>query len=142
MKENDNLNYKEVRVFKLRGNSMWPFIKDGDIVIVEPTEINNIFLGQIVLAEEGGVFFCHRLFKKKGEFFQTKADTFFGLDPLLEERNLLGKVIAIKRRGKIIRIDRRLHYFMGFFILWFTFFISPFYYILRRLRKIGNNVHR
>ncbi len=115
---------------------MWPFIKDGDIVMVEPTDINSLSLGDVVLAEDNGIFFCHRLFKKNNNSFQTKADTFFGLDPILRKRNLLGKVIAVRRNKKIIRIDRKIYSIIGFFILWVTFFISPFYCVLRNIRKI------
>ena len=130
MKSNDLL------VVKVKGNSMWPFLRDGDIVVVKSMSLEEISLGEIVLAEKNSVFFCHRLFRKKEGYFQTKADTFLGLDPKLKRVNLLGKVIAKKRKGKFVRIDRKINKCLGIVILWVSLLLSPLYVILRFLRRL------
>lgn len=123
-------------VYRVKGNSMWPFLRDKDTVLVRPSRLKEISLGQIILAKKDNLFLCHRLFRKRKEFFQTKADSLFGLDCVLEEKYLLGKVVAIERKGRLIKVDKRVDLYWGFFILCFTLLISPLFPFVRKIRRI------
>lgn len=47
--------------FTVSGNSMYPFIKNGDQVILKPIESTDIKQGRIVLACANGQFLLHRI---------------------------------------------------------------------------------
>ncbi|MBB6130777.1 S24 family peptidase [Mucilaginibacter lappiensis] len=48
-------------VFTVSGNSMYPFIKNGDKVLLKSIELDDIKKGRIVLACTNGQFFLHRI---------------------------------------------------------------------------------
>lgn len=47
--------------FTVSGNSMRPFIRNGDQVILKPIELTDIKEGRIVLASKNGQFLLHRI---------------------------------------------------------------------------------
>ena len=83
------------------GNSMLPFLKNGETVEVNPAKIKDVGIGDIVLHYAHKRLFCHRVFRKGPGFFQTKADALIRPDPPASEEALLGKVIAKGRKGRM-----------------------------------------
>ncbi len=90
---------------KARGGSMIPFIWDGDLVLVSPAEDSEIVVGDVVCYETSpGRLFLHRVIKRDAERFVTKGDALDFTD-LVSPGQVLGKVVAIERRGRVRRLD-------------------------------------
>ncbi len=90
---------------KARGGSMVPFIWDGDLVLVSPAEDSEIVVGDVVCYETSpGRLFLHRVIKRDRERFVTKGDALDFTD-LVSPGQVLGKVVAIERRGRVRRFD-------------------------------------
>lgn len=90
---------------KARGGSMLPFILDGDVVLVGPAGNSEILVGDVICYEiSPGRMFLHRVIQRQGERFVTKGDALDSTD-LVSERQVLGKVVAIERRGRIRQLD-------------------------------------
>ncbi len=49
--------------FSMRGNSMYPALKSGDVGIVEKCSITDIQIGDIIVFKQNGELVAHRLVK-------------------------------------------------------------------------------
>ncbi len=84
---------------------MIPFILDGDVVLVDPAANPEILVGDVICYEISlGRLFLHRVIKRDGERFVTKGDALAVTDVVFPGQ-VLGKVVAIERRGKVRRLD-------------------------------------
>jgi len=135
----DELSKKGMLRIKVNGNSMWPFLRNGDIVIVRNVDFEKVSVGDIVLTDIGNNMLCHRVFSKRGNFIVTKADTFIGFDPMISKEGLIGKVIAKEKSGKIYNLDELLSYRIRFFIPRISIISSFCCYILRVIKKAALN---
>lgn len=92
---------------KARGGSMLPFLWDGDIALVTPAGTADVAVGDVICYETPpGRLFLHRLVERTRDRFVAKGDALTFPD-VIDRRQLLGKVIAIERRGRIKRLDTR-----------------------------------
>lgn len=92
---------------KARGGSMMPFLWDGDVVLVTPTGGAGIGVGDVVCYETSpGRLFVHRVIERKGDRFVAKGDALASVD-LIDAGQVLGKVVAIERHGRVRRLDTR-----------------------------------
>ena len=118
---------------------MYPFIRDGEVILVKPVKICEVRIGDII-------FYCtsqarmvaHRVIKtckKNGEMgLMTKGDFTPGFDPLVHSNNVLGKVVAVERKGKIIRLDKGLALLTSVFLAKISPFTLWAYPILRKAK--------
>ncbi len=125
--------------FQVAGGSMRPFMRTGDTIVVEPVEIAMINSGDIVFCKtSAGKLYVHRVIKKLDQGEQTvlvtKGDAYIHPDPLVEAKDVLGKVIAIERNGKHRNIDGSANYF------WFRLAqLGPYFYPLAAIfKKLGD----
>jgi signal peptidase I len=126
----------EIKV-KVRGVSMFPFLRRGHSLLVSGTDCGQIRVGNIILYYDEGEIYCHRVFSKKDGSITVKADANVCAEPLSPE-DLIGKVVAIERKGRTIRIDNTLGYIRGLFISrlsLFTSFLLNTYGILKNVIK-------
>jgi len=84
----------QIRV-TLRGNSMVPLLRDGDVLLV--ARGLPLRKGAIVAYEMEGNFIAHRIVAM-GSVIQTKGDAGNRLDSVAPDR-ILGLVIAVIRNG-------------------------------------------
>jgi signal peptidase I len=91
---------------KARGGSMLPFMWDGDVALVTPAGATKIRVGDIVCYELPGRLFLHRVIDRDGDGFVAKGDALRFTD-VIDRRQLLGRVVAIERSGRITRLDTR-----------------------------------
>jgi signal peptidase I len=126
----------QIRVF---GSCMWPFLKNGEYIVINPANLKDICIGEIVLTYKEGNLLCHRVVIKKSDFIQTKADTFLRLDPPISEKDLIGKVVARKLQDKTVRIDGWFCHYVGFLASRFSLAVNCFYSILFFLKKVWVN---
>ena len=92
--------------FRVISESMAPLIAAGDEIAVEQAGADRLRRGDIVLYTVGGAFHTHRLLARRrhgsATLLVTKGDTSLNPDQPWREEQLLGKVVAIKRRDRTI----------------------------------------
>ena len=98
--------------FCAHGSSMSPFIRNGDIITVEPKKASELNLGDIVFYRRtGGQYVAHRLIKKiwnNGSLvLTTKGDNMDYLDAPVSPGQVLGRIIRIEDQSKGLRIGGR-----------------------------------
>jgi len=96
------LTSKKVR-FTIEGTSMYPTLRAGDVVEIEPPSQETLKKGDLVIFQKQKRLICHRLvdlFEEDGEtWIKTKGDTVEESDTPLALRQILGKVTRIERDG-------------------------------------------
>lgn len=95
--------------FRAYGNSMAPFIRNGDIVLVEPKKANELRIGDIVFYRRtGGRHIAHRLIGKSRRggslALKTRGDNLRDLDASILPEQVLGRVIRIESQGRYLCI--------------------------------------
>lgn len=95
--------------FQAGGSSMHPFIRGGDVLLVEPVAPARLRPGEIIFYHRGGTsHMVHRLVRrveKDGRLmFIAQGDNVVGADaPILAEQ-VLGMVVEIQRDGRRMRL--------------------------------------
>ena len=106
--------------FRAPGNSMHPFIENGDILVVEPSNGAQAHIGDVIFYRrpDGGLI-AHRLIKIDmaggSTILTTKGDSLDYFDPPLRLEQVLGRVIAVERDGRRLRLDSSLNKAMSSF---------------------------
>ncbi|MFQ5574716.1 MAG: signal peptidase I [Terriglobia bacterium] len=100
--------------FRALGGSMHPFIKNGEILRVKPVESADVDCGDVVFYwTRGRGVVAHRLIRKKrlnGEdIFVMKGDSVPVFDELVRAEQVIGKVIAIERNGRVRELESTPH---------------------------------
>jgi len=113
--------------FRARGRSMSPFIRDGEIIEIVPIDIKKIKSGDIIFYRSNSKkLVIHRVIKRILEngkiVFITKGDFSPTFDQCIHSNNVLGKVVAVKKKNRIIRFDKGLMRLLN--VLWAK--VSPF----------------
>ncbi|GEM_PF-1251380 len=100
--------------FKATGASMYPFIRDGDIVCAEPIELRNIEYADIVLFRTpAGKMVIHRVIKLKKVnkaiiSIVTKGDSSLAPDGEVYPEAILGRVVSVENRTGVLRLDKKI----------------------------------
>jgi len=92
-------NYKQTQhaSCKVVGNSMFPLIRKGDWIYIEPITENNLQSGDIILFSVNQRFVVHRIVNIENDQLVTKGDWSRSLDPSITKVNVIGKLVAIKK---------------------------------------------
>jgi len=126
------------------GSSMWPLIKTGDIIFIEPVDIEQISIGDIIVCRRGRRMVAHRLMKKYIDngrtVLVTKGDTFCGFDSPFFSEDVLGKVRAIERRTRRIMINEGLYGVINIFCAKISYFSKWIYPPLRKVKHRIDNI--
>lgn len=140
----------EVLRFRARGGSMYPWIKSGDLVEVEPIQASGVRLGDSVLCRHGeNRAIVHRVISigtQQGvTVLTTKGDSARLPDrPVLPEQ-VLGRVVAIHKGATRVQVGRGWGRLLG--RLWVSLSpVMPHFYRLprmarRSLRSIADHAH-
>ena len=88
--------------FRVKGYSMAPFIKNGDVITVSPLKLTSLRTGHIVAYSdpETKKVRVHRVIKTMGNHFMVKGDNTPVIDGILPQKNILGYVSQVERQGK------------------------------------------
>jgi signal peptidase I len=100
--------------FQLRapvaGGSMLPWIRAGDCLVVAPLPMKNPLPGELVLFERDGALVAHRVVRRSrihgNDCVVTRGDWMTVEDAPIMPEAVIGKVVAIDRRGRMIQLDR------------------------------------
>ena len=114
--------------FYARGNSMAPFVKDGDTLEVKYVDPQTIKRGDVIFYHSDHRLIAHRVIKiisKNGTpIFSTQADNGCGIE-MVQGSQVLGRVMGRERKGRNIKLDTAFYRFSGL-----MFALIPF--IIRR----------
>lgn len=90
---------------RVRGRSMWPTLRPGDQVTVEPAAVDEVRAGDWVLLRGQEGVFLHRLLGVTDDNqLLTKGDAHRFPDRLWPAAALLGRAVALSRRGRTVRV--------------------------------------
>lgn len=84
----------EVPVF---GISMFPFLMAGTVVRVQKCSIDKVKKGDVVFFESQPKIILHRVIKVGDGWIQCKGDSLLRLDSVIQQDQLMGRVVAYKR---------------------------------------------
>ncbi len=94
---------------RVRGSSMLPWVKAGDVAVIRRAGINDVRCGDVVLFQRASRLFVHRLVEKHGTLreaqFLAKGDAHPGSDGMVNRELVLGRVVRIHRGDKRIDLD-------------------------------------
>lgn len=111
--------------FQARGGSMAPFIRNGDILLIQP--VNKVRRGDVILCHLGnGRVLAHRVVKVIRDCGQAalliQGDALQYPDGVISLKSVLGRVAAVERGGRRIVLDAGSWRLAG--LLWVI--LSPF----------------
>jgi hypothetical protein len=128
--------------FPARGRSMSPFIKDGDIALVEPASNagTTIRLGDVVLCSTtGGRLAMHRVTKirrRDGAVnYTTQGNANARPDGEKRAQDILGRVTEIERGEKRRELGTVQERLIGLLWIWATPWSQRGYHLCRRIKS-------
>jgi|GEM_PF-2994510 len=94
-----------------RGASMYPLIKHGDTLLIEPLKADELVPGDIALYRlPSGSFVAHRFIKRNSSgSLLTNGDSLRQYDELVAKEQVFGKVIQIEHNGRTLKFAGRLN---------------------------------
>ena len=124
-----------------QGYSMFPFLRKGDILTVEPVPMEDIKRGDIVVFESNEQWIAHRVIRisdRNNEIqFLLRGDTNLQFDPVVNEGNYVGKVFSFQREKKSILVSSLTRRFWKGFIQLFGILYNFFWTSLRLALSFG-----
>ncbi len=106
--------------FRGHGGSMYPFIRDGAILTVEPVQAHRLRVGDVVLYRSQARVVVHRVIAKRMLDSQAdlwiRGDAFAGSGEKLSAASVIGRVVNVKQRSRIIPLNSFFWRWLG--IVW------------------------
>jgi signal peptidase I len=104
------------------GDSMYPFIKQGNICRFVSCETKQLKKGDVILFySHTGQLIAHRLVsiitKENKLLFLLKGDTNLGFDQLIGREQILGKLVTIQKQHKTVNPEHQMARLWGKIIL-------------------------
>jgi Peptidase S24-like len=91
--------------FQVKGTSMTPFIKDGDVVVLSKPYSGVIHLGMpVAIVCPPDRFFIHRVVARKRGLYLIKGDNISQADGSFAHSDIIGMVTKIERGGRQVRL--------------------------------------
>ncbi len=107
--------------FEVRGWSMYPFIKNGDLIEVAHAAVEDIAAGDVVFFRSGQRLLAHRVvghgLHGQELCLRVRGDRFLYEDPPVYGRDLVGRVGSVCRKQRIVRLDRGLNRYLGLLVV-------------------------
>ncbi len=133
--------------FKARGFSMYPFIRDGDILTIGPVNTNELKLGDIILYKSfDDRIVLHRFIGRvkigNDEMLKVRGDALMGKPEYIVASKVIGKAFKQQRDSKVIDLQRGASKFIAHIWL-LTYPIGSFcLYFVFATRKILSSIFR
>jgi len=97
------MNKNKTCLYQVVGNSMFPVLKDDDVITTEYTPLKKIQINDIIAIRKGGGIVIHRVvYKSSGKSWviYTHGDNNDFIDQGSHLKDIIGKVAAVNRNGK------------------------------------------
>ncbi|MBP7102846.1 MAG: S24/S26 family peptidase [Bacteroidales bacterium] len=133
----EEISHGENVQLRVKGNSMLPFIREGDSIILIPYNPSCLKIGDVVLFNHKKEVRLHRIIHKNGSSLILQGDGNINAKELIDLLDVIGKLKQIIRRNeKKINTDTWVWYFS--FYIWYL--LRPFRsYLLKLYRVCKNN---
>jgi signal peptidase I len=120
---------------KSRGESMYPLIKNGDTLLIQPMKADEIHPGDIVIYRiPSGSFIAHRFIKRNiSGSLLTNGDSMRHYDKLVDEEQVFGKVVQIERHSRILKLEGRLNGLNTRLITWLAQYRVPLQITIKKM---------
>jgi hypothetical protein len=99
----DALRRRGRTVVRVQGRSMFPILRNGMRVEVQPVAFDELRVGDLVVFYDGRGIVCHRLLRRANRLCYLKGDTNLWADPPVVWSQVLGRV------NRLIDDDFRIH---------------------------------
>lgn len=115
------LNEGTVVRLKLSGNSMYPFLREGDLSQIERVDPLTLKRGQVVVFSSGDHWIAHRLIsiaqQPKGLTFLAQGDSHPKADPPFLVSDYLGVIQHVERNGVALNLKGLQLRFLSFLMV-------------------------
>ncbi len=91
----DALQRRGRTVVRVQGRSMYPALRNGTQVEVQPVAYDELEIGDLVVFTDGRGIVCHRLLRKAHRLCTLKGDTNLWADPPVIWPQVLGRVTRL-----------------------------------------------
>jgi signal peptidase I len=122
------------------GKCMSPIINKGEKLFAKKANPKDLKIGDIIVYKFQGVPIAHRIiyrFKNNSQTtFLTKGDMYFKIDAPVNENQIIGKVVAVKKTGKMLILDKPSLKFINYLISLLSILSIGMYKITSMLRRI------
>ncbi len=120
---------------KTFGNSMHPVLQDGDIVFYRHIPFKNILINDIIVFKLNERYITHRVIYKAKNYVIAKGDKVYRADPIVNKKQIIGKVMHIVRNRKKIIPDnlyliQSSHYFKEIVFLTKIFTLNKIRFVI------------
>ena len=107
---------------KGRGQSMYPLIQTGDMLLIEPKKAAELHIGDVILYRRPWhTYVVHRLIAKRSPAtLITKGDNRIYNDSPVPAEEILGKVIQIEKNGRRITLTGKSSHLLAWIIARFA----------------------
>ena len=89
---------------------MYPSIREGELVTVEPVVASDVTLGDIVLYRSERGLIAHRVVEiasRDSRVFRLQGDASLSCDEPVEAHRILGRVVGVQRNGRSVVLASR-----------------------------------
>ena len=89
---------------------MYPSIREGELITVEPVAVSDVKLADIVLYRSERGLIAHRVVEiasRDARVFQLRGDASLSSDEPVSEQQILGRVVGVERNGQSIQLASR-----------------------------------
>ncbi|MBP9150776.1 MAG: hypothetical protein KBF73_00690 [Flavobacteriales bacterium] len=129
--------------FKLGGNSMFPYLRDGEVAVTVRVPTDQLKAGQVIVFEQNDRWIAHRLVglnqTTEGLKLVAQGDSITRPDRPISEAAYLGVIIGYSRNGKQYKVDSSCHLVYGRIMS----NLSPFpQFLIRLFLRIRNRLRR
>jgi signal peptidase I len=133
------LRQEGVSFFRASGQSMWPFIRDGQRLIVKSALLSDLKPGDIIVYKADRAIVCHRVVAKRGPAGQAyclvRGDNARGAPERVGEPMIVGLVCGTIRGTKSVRWQGAASAVMNRVVL----FVAP---VIARLNAVFNHYRK
>jgi hypothetical protein len=100
-----NQQTTETLFYDVTGQSMWPFLRGVERVVVQKTSVPLLRQGDLVVFRSKDKVICHRfvgkVMRKDRECLAARPDTTWQPAEIFDAVDLLGRVVGIVRRDRL-----------------------------------------
>jgi ATP-binding cassette subfamily B protein len=136
------LNADHSLSYKLKGYSMYPTLKPGDIGFVEKCTIEDLKIGEILVFKANNMLVGHRLVDisiiNGKHILTTRGDKCYNNDVSFTDEALLGRINSFQRRKKLKKTDSTYMKIQRYFALHFSKQIIPIYDLILHIKSKFN----